>query len=231
MPLCSASVPCPLLHPAVLVVAVERHAAGAMHRGIFVDGAGLQARQRHNGLERGARRLLRLNGAVQQRMIGIVGDLAPVLGLDAPRELVRIEGGAADHGQHFPVRGSSATTAPFLPSMASSATACRSRSMVSCRSLPCTAFLVASACRTCPRLSTTTALPVHAHQRVVVLPLDAELAHHVALVVFGELRRIQFLLADFAGVPDDVRHHAVLRIEAAAATESAPFPGRSRGAN
>ena len=59
------------------------------------------------------------------------------------------------------------------------------------------------------------ALPVHAHQRVVVLLLDAELAHHVALVVLGKLRRVQFLLADFARVPDDVRQHTVLRIEAA----------------
>ena len=59
------------------------------------------------------------------------------------------------------------------------------------------------------------ALPVHAHQRVVVLLLDAELADHVALVVLGEFRQVQFLLADFTGVPDDVRQRAVLRIEAA----------------
>src|ERR1035438_6779890 len=55
-----------------------------------------------------------------------------------------------------PDRGSSATTEPFLPCIASSATVCTSRSMVSCRSLPSTAFLVASVWRTWPRLSTTT---------------------------------------------------------------------------
>ena len=32
------------------------------------------------------------------------------------------------------------------------------------------------------------ALPVHAHQRVVVLPLDAEFADHGAGLVLGELR-------------------------------------------
>src|ERR1035438_8704452 len=55
-----------------------------------------------------------------------------------------------------PDRGSSATTEPFLPSMANSATVCTSRSTVSCTSWPSTAFLVARVWRTCPRLSTTT---------------------------------------------------------------------------
>ena len=58
-------------------------------------------------------------------------------------------------------------------------------------------------------------LAIDAREQVVVLPLDAELADHLAGVVFGELRIVQFLFADFAGVADDVREHAVLRIEAA----------------
>ena len=53
-----------------------------------------------------------------------------------------------------PVRGSSATTAPFLPSMASSATACRSRSIVSCRFLPGMASFVPRTLCSRPRLST-----------------------------------------------------------------------------
>ena len=56
------------------------------------------------------------------------------------------------------------------------------------------------------------ALAVHARQRVVVLPLNAELADGGAGIVFGELRQVQFLLADFTGIADDVRHHAVLRV-------------------
>jgi len=39
-------------------------------------------------------------------------------------------------------------------------------------------------------------------------------ADHIALTVLGELGRVQFLFADFAGVPDHVRRHAVLRIQA-----------------
>ena len=56
-------------------------------------------------------------------------------------------------------------------------------------------------------------LAVDAPQGLVVLPLDARLADDVALLVLGELRHVEFLLADFTGVADDVRRHAVLRIE------------------
>ncbi len=57
----------------------------------------------------------------------------------------------------------------------------------------------------------------------VVLLLDAELTHHVALVVFGKLRCVQFLLTDFAGVPDDVSQRTVLRVKAARSLDQHQF--------
>ena len=57
-------------------------------------------------------------------------------------------------------------------------------------------------------------LAVHAGQPIVVLALEAELADHGAGLVLGELRQVQFVLADLTGVANDVSEHAVPRIEA-----------------
>src|ERR1700733_6752344 len=62
----------PMLAPAFEEAAIKSTAAGATNVEIVVNNAALQARQGHDGLERGSRRLLRLNGPVQKRMIGIV---------------------------------------------------------------------------------------------------------------------------------------------------------------
>ena len=101
MPPCRDSVPWPWLLPAALIFAVERDPAGAVHGPLVVDASGFQAGQRDERLEGRTRRLLRLNRLVQQRMVGIVGNLLPVLGLDPDRELVRVEGRPADHRQHL----------------------------------------------------------------------------------------------------------------------------------
>ena len=79
-------------------VAVEFGAAVAAH----VHGLGdvlLKAGERHDDLEGAARGELRLDGFVQQRMVGIVEDFVPVVFGEADGELVGIEGGAGDHGE------------------------------------------------------------------------------------------------------------------------------------
>ena len=58
-----------------------------------------QAGERHDDLEGGAGCELRLDGLVQQRMVGVVDDLVPVALGEADGELVGIEGGARDHGE------------------------------------------------------------------------------------------------------------------------------------
>ena len=73
------------------------------------------------------------------------------------------------------------------------------------------------------------ALAVHADQAVVVLALQPGLADDVALAVLGEIRRIQFLLADLADVADDVRRQSIPRIQPALGAESVPSPGNVAG--
>ena len=114
-----------------------------------------------------------------------------------------------------PLRGSSATMAPLRPSSTSSATACRSRSMVSCRFLPGDGFLDAQYLALPPAvIHHHLALAVDARKNVVVLFLDAELPDDGAGLVLRELWRIQLALADFTGIADDMRAESVLRIEA-----------------
>ena len=66
------------LDVALMILAVKRCAAAAMHRVLIVDGAGFQARDRHDGLKRGSRRVLRLYRAIQQRMVRIIRNFPPV---------------------------------------------------------------------------------------------------------------------------------------------------------
>ena len=63
----------------------------------------LERRRGHDDLEGRAGRILALHGAGVERMARMLGQLAPALRLDAAGELVGIEGGTADHGQHVAV--------------------------------------------------------------------------------------------------------------------------------
>ena len=89
------------LLPALVITPVKRCAAGTMHGELIVDGARFETRYRHKRLERGTRRILRLNRAIQQRVIGIIGDFPPIGRLDVHGEFVGIEAGAANHRQHL----------------------------------------------------------------------------------------------------------------------------------
>ena len=179
-----------------------------------VDGAGFQAGQRHDRLERRARRLLRLNGAVQQRVVRVVGDFLPVLGLDADGEFVGIEGRPADHGQHLAGARIERHHRAVLAVHGQLGHGLQIQIDGELQILAGHGRLVLQhLAHLAAIVHHHLALAVHAHQRVVVLALDAELADHGPGIVLGELRIVQFLLADFTGVADDVRHHAVLRIE------------------
>ena len=63
---------------ALVEMSVETGASRAVEHRVFVDAATLETRQRHNRLECGTRRPLRLDGPVEQRIARIVGQFLPV---------------------------------------------------------------------------------------------------------------------------------------------------------
>jgi hypothetical protein len=63
--------------------------------------AGLQRRQRHEGLVGGARWVSATQGTVEQRLVDRLVEHLPALAVDAIHEQVGVEGGLADKGQHL----------------------------------------------------------------------------------------------------------------------------------
>ena len=103
----------PVLDPTVMIMAVERRAACAVHSVLIINGSALEASQRHQRFERGARRELGLNRAVQQWMVGIIYNLFPVLGLNPHGEFVGIECRPAGYRQHLAITRIEGHNRPF----------------------------------------------------------------------------------------------------------------------
>ena len=82
--------------PAFEVASVKRSATIADHVHVLCN-AFLQARGGHDDLESRAGRELSLNGFVQQRMIVVVDQLAPLIARDPHRKIVGIKSRPADH--------------------------------------------------------------------------------------------------------------------------------------
>ena len=59
----------------------------------------LEAGDRHDDLEGAAGRELGLDGLVEERMVGVIEDLVPVVLGEADGELIGVEGGARGHGE------------------------------------------------------------------------------------------------------------------------------------
>src|SRR5271166_4810887 len=66
-------------------------------------------------------------------------------------------------------------------------------------------------------------LAIHAHEDVVVLPLNAVFADHIALMILGQLRRVQFRFTHFTDVADHVRGHPILGIQPALSADDLKF--------
>ena len=204
------------LQVALMIVAVKRCTTRTMDRELVVDRARLKTRYGHDGLEGGPGRILRLNGAIQERMIGVIGDFPPVGRLDALRKLVGVETGSADHRQDLPgarVHGDNRAILAFHGELGDGLQIeIEGQLQVFARN----GFFVGERfVGLAAVIHHHLALAIHAHQGVIVLALDAELADHGALAILRVVGRIQFLLADFAGIADDVRGKSVLRVKAA----------------
>ena len=61
----------------------------------------LKTRKRHDDLEGAAGGELGLDSLVEQRMVGVIEDLVPVVLGEANGELVGVEGGPGGHGENF----------------------------------------------------------------------------------------------------------------------------------
>ena len=221
------------LLPALEVVAVELRAARAVDACIVVDRTALQAGQRHQRLEGRARRELRLDRPVQQRVLsGCRQSRSSRPVLIRAANLFGSKVGRLTMASTSPVRGSSATTAALRPPWQF-----RHRLQVEVdgqlqvfsghRLLDTRA-----PARSRPRLSTTTC-------RCPSMPISSELYSrsmpNLPITSPGSYcansARVELSFADLARVADDVRRHAVLRIQPPLRRESPPSPGRNRGAN
>ena len=201
---------------ALVEVAVEAGAAGAVNGPSVVDGAGFESGQGDDRLEGGAGRELGLDGAVQQGIVGVAGDFLPVGGLDADGEFVGVEAGAGGHGEDLAVvriEGDDRAAAAFQREFGDhleievdgELEVFAGGGVLDAEDLALAAAVVDDGL----------AFAIDAHQDVVVLLLDAGLADDLALVVLGVLGVVEFGFADFAGVADDVGDDAVFGVEAA----------------
>ena len=158
--------------------------------------------------------MLRLDGAIQQRMIGVVQQHLPVLGADAAGKQVWIERGTAHHGQHFAgsgVQSHHRATAVFHGQLSH-----RLQIQVDgqLQVLAGNGFLVIQDVALVPEAVHFHApLPVDAHQLVVVLAFDTVLADHVALMEAGKFGRVQLGFTHLSDVSDDMRRQAVAGIQ------------------
>ncbi len=182
---------------------------------VVVDGAGLQSRQQHDRLERGPGRLLRLNRAIHQRMRRVIHQIVPVLGSDAAGEQIGIEGRAAHHGEHFAIARIERHHGAAAILHGQFGYGLQVEIDGQLQGLAGDRFLVVAqhAAFISEAVHFDAPLAVHAHQDVVVLALDAVLADDVALMEARELGRVEFRLAHFADVADDVRGQAVARVK------------------
>ena len=87
--------------PEVTIPVLQPAAAGDRHFAARSHDAALQRHRRHGQLPRGARRIPRLDGAIEQRMRGTLVERAPVRRGDSPNKGVGIESRCAIERQHF----------------------------------------------------------------------------------------------------------------------------------
>ena len=152
--------------------------------------------------------------------MGIVGDqVVPFLARDPHGKRIGIERGPAGHGQDLAVarvhgddRAILAFQRLFGGDLQVQVDGQLERFAGDGRRFVEAPFLFAAAVHNRP------ALPVRAHQQIVILQLHAGFAHHVAGIIELPLGTVEHILADLADIADQVRHEAVLRDRAADGT-------------
>src|SRR5262245_7155 len=95
--------PVPAFLPVLEDGAAQLELAGAVRPVKRRDRALLKAGRRHDDLEHGARRVLRLDGTVEQRKVRILYHTQPGFAIDGPGEAVDLEGRRGHHREHIAV--------------------------------------------------------------------------------------------------------------------------------
>ena len=144
----------------------------------------LPARDRHDDLEGRSRRQLRLNGFIEQRLVGVSDELIPLVAGDAHREVIGIERRAADHREDFSGMRIHGDNGPILAFQRLFRGNLQIDVDGQLQRLSGNSLRLAEAANLAP-VAVDQRLPgaVLAHQHVVVLPLDTGNANHVAGVI------------------------------------------------
>ena len=203
------------INPALERTAVESFGASAERGKVFGHRFRFQHGRGHDDLEHRTGCQLRLDGAVQQGFIGVLVHFFPLLVADADGEDVRVESRMAGECQHFtgarierhhgPVLGAKRSFSHHLQVVIDGQLDRLAGHRV---------FLLQPSNFAADAVYDHAARPVHAHQRVVVLPLQSGFSGNVAgaqhpVAVFD------VLLGNLAHVTDGVGHESARRVAAA----------------
>ncbi len=180
----------------------------------------LEASESHDDFEGAAWSELGLNGLVQERVVGVVEDLVPIVLGKSNGKLVGIEGGAGGHRQNFTrvrVHGHDSadlTVEGFFSGHLDVEVDCELEVFArGGKFLTEVAKLFSVAVD-----DDVTAAVDAAEQRIVGL-LNARAAYDIARGVEGIARVVEHLFGDFADVPDEVSGESVAGVEAALLVE------------
>jgi len=159
--------------------------------------------------------LLRLDGAIHQRMSGIIHQVFPVFRADAAGKQVGIERGTAHHGEHFAGSGVESNHGAAAVFQGQLSHRLQIQIDGQLQVLARDGFLVIQdVALVAEAIHFHAALPVHAHQLIVVLAFNAVFSDDIALVEPGEFGRVQLGFAYLADVSNGVRRQAVAGIQA-----------------
>ena len=203
-------------HPTLEVAPVEDAAAAATHMQILRH-ALLRAGHRHDDLEDRARRQLRLDSLVEQRMRLIGQQPMPLFRRDPHGKFIGVERRTAHHCQdvagariHRDHRAVLAFERLFRRLLDVQIDRRLQRVAGICR------FVRKLADFPALRIHQHAALPVRAHEHIVVPLFQPRLPHHSARFIHLKFRTIQHRLADFTDISDRMRCKPILRIEPSA---------------
>ncbi len=184
-----------------------------MEMSVIGDHARFESGDGHDRLERRARRKLRLDGAIHQRLVRIACDFVPIGATDAAGELVgdrKWDGSPWRELRHARIKRHDRAALSFHSQFRDGLEIeIEAGVQIFAGNRFLRVFHLALAAHV---VDQDALLPVNPAQRLIVLTLQSVFTNDVALLVIEKLRRIQLGFADFADIASHMRGKAVLRI-------------------